>query len=431
MIVASANWFRRLLLASIYTLGALGILGSSGSGSGDGWCFSLGYPSDQCPPAPPLPPPPDPDGFDRPVTSLAPTSDGSDDIYVGGWFAKYKKFDAYHITRFNSNGSFDTSFVTGTGFNTDPETIAPANDGSGDVYFGGRGFWNYNGTDISNIVRLNLDGTLDSTFDAGTGFFNGTGSNNDVYIIVPANDGSGDVYVGGNFTRYNGTDVGSGLVRLNKDGSIDVAFDTGLAGFDGSVQAIAVATDGSGDVYAGGFFTNYKGSTANYITRLNSDGSLDSTFDTGSGFDRSVSAIAVATDGSGDVYVGGGFSDYKGMGTTGIVRLNSDGSIDMGFVAGAEFEGVIEIITVAIDGSGDIYTDTKDKGQIVRLNNDGSIDVGFDTGSGFSTFFLGVTSIALATDGSGDIYVGGDMSHYKSSSVDYLVRLTSGGTLVR
>jgi len=420
------------LIGNIFLFLSISLLVACDDGGGGKKCVNTsglgGTPSGPCPL-----PAPDPDGFSRPVTYLAPALDGSDDIYVGGWFTKYRKFDAYRIARFNNSGSFDKSFVTGTGFNTDPETIAPATDGSGDVYFGGRALWNYDGTDIFNIVRLNLDGTLDSTFDTGTGFFNGTGSNNDVYIIVPTNDGSGDVYVGGNFTRYNDTDVGSGLIRLNNDGSIDVAFDTGLTGFDHSVSAIAVAPDGSGDVYVGGLFTNYNGSTVNYITRLNNDGSIDVAFDTGlTGFDSPVRALAVATDGSDDVYVGGGFSGYNGVSTAGIVRLNSDGALDMGFVAGPQFEGSIHLITPAIDGSGDIYADTKDAGIIRRLNNDGSIDAGFDTGSGFtSTFSLGVTSIALAPDGGGDVYVGGHFSHYKSSPVDYLVRLTPGGTLVR
>ncbi|MCH8105087.1 MAG: delta-60 repeat domain-containing protein [Proteobacteria bacterium] len=90
----------------------------------------------------------------------------------------------------------------------------------------------------------------------------------------------------------------------------------------------------------------------------------------------------VATDGSGDVYVGGTFSDYNGTATKSIVRLNSDGSIDTGFVT----------------GSG--YTPTP-------------------------------RSIALATDGNGDVYMGGSFTHYNGSSVDFLTRLTAGGVLVR
>ncbi len=425
MNITNFKWLRRLIIISIYGLGVLGIVGS-------GHNFDLCSDPDKfpfnCPPPPP--PPPRCSGFNMQVTLVAPALDESDDVYVGGFFTCYDNFVANHIARFNNDGSFDTGFVTGIGFDTHPQTIAPATDGSGDVYVGGRGLWKYNGTNIFNIVRLNLDGTLDVSFDTGTGFFNGTGSNNDVYIIAPVNDGSGDVYVGGNFTRYNGTDVGSGLIRLNKDGSINAGFDTGLAGFNGSVVDIAVATDGSG-VYVGGGFSDYNGSDTKGIVRLNNDGSIDAGFDTGlAGFNGSVVDIAVATDGSG-VYVGGGFSDYNGTSTKGIVRLNNDGSLDIGFVAGAEFEGLIEIITLAIDGSGDIYADTKFVNQIARLFNDGSLDTGFDTGSGFSSFSGGVEIIALATDGSGDVYVGGHFSHYNGSSVDFLTRLTAGGVLVR
>ena len=372
---------RQIPLASIYILGILGIVGSGGGGIDfDLGCAADGF-LDDCvdpPPPPPTPPPPG-SGFNRKVTLVAPALDGSDDVYVAGFFTWYESFRAFRIARLNNDGSFDTSFVTGTGFNAFPETIAPATDGSGDVYAGGFALWNYNGTDIFNIVRLNLDGTFDSTFDTGTGFTNGTGFNNSVYIIVPASDGSGDVYVGGNFTRYNGTDVGSGLIRLNNDGSIDAVFDTGLTGFD-----------------------------------------------------NSVSVIAVATDGSGDVYVGGGFTDYNGTGTKGIVRINSDGSLDTDFTAGAEFDSVIEIITLATDGSGDIYANTKSKNQIARLNDDGSLDTGFDTGSGFIlNTFTDINSIAVATDGSNDIYVGGDLLLYNSLQVDDLVRLNSQGDLVR
>jgi uncharacterized delta-60 repeat protein len=348
------------------------------------------------------------------VNSIAVALDSSDDVYVGGKFTIYKNSAANRIARLNNDGSLDTSFNTGSGFNDEVLFIAPATDGSGDVYVGGY-FTNYNGTAVGGIARLNLDGTLDMLFDTGTGFGSG------VRIVAPATDGSGDVYVGSYSTIYNGTDVGSGLIRLNDDGSLDVGFITG-SGW--GQHDISLATDGSGDIYV-------RGNSSPHFARLNDDGSIDTDFDTGpSGFNgnQSVWAVAAANDGSGDVYVGGTFSDYNGTATKSIVRLNSDGSLDMGFVAGAEFEPAISIITVALDGSGDIYADTKDIGGIRRLNNDGSIDTGFVTGSGFTST---PRSIALATDGSGDVYIGGDFTHFNGSSVNSLVRLTAGGVLVR
>lgn len=364
-----------------------------------------------CPtPSPPSPPAP----VVPTVNSIAPALDGSDDVYVGGEFTIYKNSAANRIARLNNDSTLDTSFITGTGFNDEVRFIAPAIDGSGDVYIGGY-FTSYNGTAVGGIARLNLDGTLDPFFDTGTGFGSG------VRIVATAMDGSGDVYVGSYSTSFNGTNVGSGLVRLNNDGSLDAGFITG-SGW--GQHDIALATDGSGDIYV-------RGNSSPHFARLNDDGSIDADFDTGpSGFNgnQSVWAVAAANDGSGDVYVGGIFSGYNGTATKSIVRLNSDGSLDMGFVAGAEFEPSISIITVAVDGSGDIYADTKDNGVIRRLNNDGSLDTGFVTGSGFTST---PRSIALATDGSGDVYVGGKFTHYNRSSVDSLVRLTAGGVLVR
>ena len=90
-----------------------------------------------------------------------------------------------------------------------------------------------------------------------------------------------------------------------------------------------MVVDGSGDVYVGGIFTAYNGSISRRIVRINSDGSLDAGFAVGNGFDSSVDAMAL--DGSGDIYAGGAFTDYDGTSVTRIVRLNPDGSVDPGF----------------------------------------------------------------------------------------------------
>ena len=90
-----------------------------------------------------------------------------------------------------------------------------------------------------------------------------------------------------------------------------------------------VATDGSGDIYVGGPFTSYNGITINRIARLNSDGSLDTGFTpTGTGLNSSVQSLALATDGSGDIYVGGDFLSYAEQIYNFIVRLKTTGAID-------------------------------------------------------------------------------------------------------
>jgi len=88
---------------------------------------------------------------------------------------------------------------------------------------------------------------------------------------VPAGDGTGDLYVGGAFTSYNSTPTNN-LVRLNANGTVDPAFATGT-GFDNTVFSVVPAGDGSGNVYVGGAFTMYQSTTLGRIARLNSKGS--------------------------------------------------------------------------------------------------------------------------------------------------------------
>lgn len=415
------NWLRQILLAIIYILGVLGIVGSGGGGGGT-LCLSVDCADFSNLPPFTFPPPPPPNPFVDDVDSIASAIDGSDDVYVGGSFTVFKNSTANRIARLNNDGSLDTSFNTGTGFNDEVKIIAPAVDGSGDVYVGGW-FTSYNGSAVGYIARLNLDGTLDTSFTAGTGF------DDHVLTIAPAIDGSGDVYVGGVFTNYNGTNIGSGLVRLNDGGSIDPDFPTG-SGW-GQLD-FALANDGSGDIYA----TNVFVTRGSIIARLNDDGSIDTAFDTSgvSGFNGNILAIAVATDGSGDVYVSGLFSHYKGTGRNHIARLNSDGSLDPGFVPDPVFPIGGIFITLAIDGSGDIYVDSSNNGLLSRLHDNGSIDVGFDMGIGGDG---GIHSAAPVTDGSGDIYVGGSFTLLylppddTETPVDNLARFTSESVFVR
>jgi hypothetical protein len=65
---------------------------------------------------------------------------------------------------------------------------------------------------------LNSDGSVDNTFSIGTGF------NNTVWVIKVQTDGK--ILVGGNYTQYNGNPH-SNLIRLNSDGSVDNSFNTG------------------------------------------------------------------------------------------------------------------------------------------------------------------------------------------------------------
>ncbi len=370
-------------------------------------------------------------GFNGSVTSLVMASDGSGDLYVGGSFTKYQGADNHYIIRLNSNGTADTNFSTGTGFDRDVYTLASSTDGSGDIYATSQSFSSYNGTIISQIVRLNNDGTVDTSFDVGTSFDYG------VYAIAPTTDGSGNIYMGGGFSSYNGT-PSSGIIRLAADGAVTKAFSQNVA-FDQGVQVIEPVNDSGNDLYVGGRFTHYNGLTSNRIIRLNSDSTLDSGFDTGTGFDDRVNSIARAIDGSGDIYVGGAFTSYNGSASGRIIRLNSDGTIDTSFDVGTGFSNAsVETLALAADSSGDIYVgggftssnNSEYNGSatygIIRLNSDGTIDTSFDVGTGFN---YGPKVIVPARDGSGDIYVGGNFTSYNGTPINRIIRLNSDGSM--
>ncbi|MEJ2406513.1 MAG: hypothetical protein P8171_19895 [Candidatus Thiodiazotropha sp.] len=358
------------------------------------------------------------------MISIVTAADGSGDIYVGGTFATSNGTTSNRIIRFNVDGTLDSNFETGSGFSSVVSSIVPAADGTGDFFVGGD-FTSYNGTNSNRIIRLNSDGTVDSGFALGSGF------DNFVTSIVQASDGSGDIYVAGNFTRYNGIESNH-IVRLNSDGTVDSSFAVGT-GFDIIVLALAPASDNSGDIYVGGTFTSYNGTNSNRIIRLNSDGTVDNSFSVGTGFDASVLTIAPATDNTGDLYLGGTFTSYNGTNSHRIIRLNSDGTPDTGFAVNSGFNDLARSISSSADGTGDIYVggdftryqDT-DSIRIVRLNSDGTVDPGFAVGTGFNGY---VQTVTEASDGSGNIYLGGLFTSYQNSPVTRIASLKPDGSI--
>jgi hypothetical protein len=144
-------------------------------------------------------------------------------------------------------------------------SIALVADGTGDLYVGGA-FTSYNQqAGVNNVIRLHANGIVNPTFATGTGF------NNTVYTLAPAGDGTRNLYVGGAFTTFNGP-VANNLIRLHANGTVDPVFATG-AGFDNIVYSLAPAGDGTGSLYVGGAFTSYQSITTGRIVRLSSQGS--------------------------------------------------------------------------------------------------------------------------------------------------------------
>lgn len=348
-------------------------------------------------------------GFNSLVESISIQKDGK--IIIGGYFTSYNSTVIRTIAKINIDGTLDASFDPGTGFNNlGVYTTAVQSDGK--IIVGGD-FSDFNGTTTSRIARLNANGTFDPTFNTNFGF--------DSYVSAITIQNDGKIIIGGNFTYYNGTSTNK-IIRLNSDGSIDNTFITGN-GFNNTVKSILVQNDGK--IIIGGDFTAFNSITKNFIIRLNTDGSNDADFIIGTGFNSGVSSICLQSDNK--IIVGGIYTSFNSVTRNCISRLNADGAIDNSFNPGTGFNLAVETITLINEKiiAGGYFTSFNGtaRKRIARLNNDGTIDNSFDSGLGFNN---AVTSIAIQTDNK--IIACGTFASYTSSTANRIVRLNSCNT---
>jgi uncharacterized delta-60 repeat protein len=189
------------------------------------------------------------------------------------------------------------------------------------------------------VVRLKRSGVLDTTFNTGTGF---SGTVSDLLL-----DSTGKLVVAGNFTVYNGLGINR-IIRLNSDGSHDSSF-TVTTGFDGTVSALALQSDGK--ILAAGNFANYNGNAVAKVARLNADGTFDSSFNPGAGPSTAASHMALQSDGK--IILGGNFTTYDGNGSTRLVRVNTNGSWDNTFAIGTGLNSPPSAL--AVDSSNNVW----------------------------------------------------------------------------
>jgi len=362
-------------------------------------------------------------GFEAPVAKILVQSDGK--ILVGGAFLTYSGLTSHSgLIRLNTNGSIDNTFSIGTGFDIDGfGNFGPASmviqPLDNKIVIGGT-FTNYSGITVSNIIRLHSNGKRDATFNNGTGFDTAV---NSVDLLS-----NGSILVGGSFGAYNGTKQ-SKLSELTSTGTLVNLFPFQNVGFNvGATLNQVLIQPLDGKYLIGGTFNTYSGTSKNGIIRLNTDGSIDNNFKTGAGV-SGANALTIQSDNK--IILGGSFTTYSGLTKNRIVRINSDGSIDSTFVIGNGFTpGAVTVATVQLDGKilvGGSFTTYSgaSRNRFVRLNTDGSIDSTFTIGTGFNTG--AVNTIQVQSDGK--ILVGGSFNSYSGVTSQKLIRLNSNGTV--
>ena len=313
-------------------------------------------------------------------------------------------------------GSLDITFNPGSGANVAVNVIGLQPGGK--ILIAGN-FYQFNGTTRNRIARLNPDGSLDASFDPGDGISGGVTA-----LSAQALQSDGGLLIAGYFSAIDGVGCNS-IAKLRTDGSLDASFY--LAGISNpSFNCVALQTNGQ-IVVGGGFTVTINGTNCNNVARLNSDGTLDTTFSPGTGANGSVKAIALQQNGK--ILIGGSFTSVNGTNCYGVVRLNPNGSMDTNF-SFVPTLGSPDCITVQTNGAilmGGQFVNLNGYSRhgVVRLNADGTLDLGFN-----ATIMTGSTTVsAIALQPDGKVICVGAFGYVNGVSSAYLVRLNSDGGL--
>jgi uncharacterized delta-60 repeat protein len=380
------------------------------------------------------------------VNVILPQPDGK--FFVGGEFDAFGGRARRGVARVNADGTCDETFDAGL-------AILHAVNPVDDAFLGGAfvdalalqpdgkllvGI-NYISDPLFShpspfhvILRLNADGTLDSSFD-GSALQIVAGKGGATCIALQAD---GKIIVGGNFLYTNSGQRGY-LARLNSDGSIDPSFVVPLGlsksglGND-NYQALALQPDGK--VIVSGSFVG-----GPPILRLNADGTLDPAFDAknpatgnfacGFGFGSVIRALGLQPDGK--IVVGGILASLNGSPSVAFARLNADGTQDQftksltnGSSLALQSDGKI-----IVGGDFEVGGSPATSADTARLNPDGTLDASFNVGSGTlnPNRQLGggaVNAVALKSDGV--VLIGGNFAHFNDLPAEDLVQLNPDGS---
>ena len=334
----------------------------------------------------------------------------------------------FAVTRYNTNGTLDNTFgiggkvITSIGSSYDAaNAIALQTDGK--IVVAG---YSDDGTNFNfAIVRYSTNGTLDNTFGTGGKVTTPLGSSWSIAQAVKIQS-NGKILVAGSSYESDTTNSFT-VVRYNTNGTLDNTFNSTGKTFWLTGEAYSISIQSDGKIVTAGV-SNY-GSDANFVVeRLNSNGTLDDTFNKfwdinlsqyvwgsvitpiGSGNDIGTS---VAIQGNQKIVVAG----YSNNGTNNdfaLVRYNTDGTLDNAFGTSGKVTTSLSssndfAYSVAIQADGKIVvagTSTTSKYAVARYNTVGTLDNTFGTG-GTIAYTIGSSGKAVAIQNDGKIVTAG------------------------
>jgi uncharacterized delta-60 repeat protein len=325
-------------------------------------------------------------------------------ILLGGSFVSVGGMGITNLARLNPDGSLDASFNPARAVDKGyVDAIAIQADGKILVggFFASSGF-----TAPANLCRLNTNGTVDNLFDPGLYVDSAVNS------VVPLRGGG--ILFGGAFANVDGY-VRRNIAELLPNGSLDTSFDACVASTAGA-GATGLAVQSDDRILASGEFGFNSGAYRNGIARLSSCGVLDTNYASVPGVNPGGTAFTLALPSSGLAFLGGNFFNYNGTNSIGIIQLDSGGNVFTGFspVNGITLGGTNFTIALQPDGKIIIGGEFEDyngttRYRIARIQANGALDPQFDPGTGPNNT---VSAIAIQPDGK--IIVTGKFTSFNS-----------------
>ncbi|HEX8270798.1 MAG TPA: T9SS type A sorting domain-containing protein [Flavobacterium sp.] len=289
------------------------------------------------------------------VLSIAVQNDAK--IIIGGTFQG-------GLRRLNSDGSTDASFVCNI-----PDAYIKNIEAldNGKIMVAGF-FSEINGTEIRGIARLNSDGSLDTSFNCNLPV--GTSIRDFGF------QSDGKLLIAGESSNVDNPSMILLFRRYNTNNSQDVSFNNGGNNANSNIYDIEVLADDK--VLITGWFTEFNSISRNCIAKLNSDGSLDTSFasynltdpETGDLF--SIFGAKELPDNK--YLINGSFHNYGGLSSNGLAKINADGTRDNSFNVGTGADDIIWNTAIQDDGKvliGGQFTsyNATQRNKIARLGN--------------------------------------------------------------
>jgi uncharacterized delta-60 repeat protein len=354
----------------------------------------------------------------------------------------------FAVARLLSNGSLDTSFDSDgrkvISMGTGSRAVGVHRNSAGRITLAGVGSTPEGGSDFA-AVRLNSSGSNDNTFGSASKVFIDFDTADDFAQDVVVGPDNKPIVVGTRLVTGNAP-FGNGdfaVVRYNTNGTLDTSFSFDgrqTTDFGGDDRATAVARQSDGKIVVAGYSSTGPGGFRQFaVARYNSNGTLDTSF-SGDGKQTvnfgSVDAYAwdMRLQGDGKIVIVGSVGGTSATNGFGVVRLNSNGSLDTSFSGdgkqivnfGTSMTPVARGVTLQGDGRIVISGWAGFDAALARLNTNGTLDTSF-SGDGKLTEELGNTTdyyYAVDTDSNGKIVVGGSTGFNM-----FVARYNANGTL--